>query len=284
MKINNPFGEFEEKEQWIIFLASVIVGILTSIGAKKGLGLLLSIALGLVISLVGYASALLHRKLSSLADRIDLQIRKADKERQQIAEILEEIIMWAKDDSMISKIRKSLNGVKQILTLKGIEEGIVRNTLLTPLMQSEWNKVISTSMYSLPGEWMDPYWFSFLTLQIARAAELKHKNPIAKRYFIYERDVVRDYKDEIKLLIEAHNNYIRPFLYFAEDIKNKNVTLLDFLYIQLCDNSEIFFLRNFEKSGEVEEVKDDITKGNLKQFMDFLNTQETSLDRKGALN
>jgi len=292
--IKAPFEEFEEKEQWIIFLVSIIVAILTSIGSFSKLGSLLALTFGLVIGAVGYSTALLHRKLSILVTRINLQIRKADEDSRGIAEVLEDIIDLAKQDKMKKIVRKSLNGVKQILTAKGLEEGILRARVLEVLLRKRWKKVVSVSSYGLPGEWMDPYWFSYLCLQIGRAAELGVDKVIAKRFFIYPKKIVEQYKDELALLCESHSHYIKPFLHFAENVKDrlnslghKEVPVVDFTFIEYyddCDKAtkETIIWRNPCKNGEVEEATGSEAQL-IRTLMGFLEQNENNLDTKGIL-
>lgn len=282
----NPFGEFEEKEQWIIFFISVIVAIFSACGSFHTAGWWFSIAIALTIGGVGYVTALLHRKLSILSKNINLQIRKADEERQQIATALEIIIDFAKQDTMKKKVRKSLNGIVKILTLKGIEDRHLRTCILSALMSKDWKKVISVSTYSLPGEWMDPYWFSYLTLQIARAAELKHQNMLAKRYFIYKKKIAEDYLEELSLLIESHKDYVKPFLYFTEnieqDLAKQNLELIDFTFIEYDHSHRLILWRNPRNAGEVEEVPIEKVKS-VTKLICFLEGKEKSSDKKDIL-
>jgi hypothetical protein len=68
---------------------------------------------------------------------------------------------------------------------------------------------------------MDPYWFSYLSLQIARSAELFNKSNRSKRYFIYPESIIHEYRRELKSLVEAHNGYVIPYLYYAENVESE---------------------------------------------------------------
>jgi len=298
--MRNPFEDFEEKAQWIMFVCGLSLGflcfvlsILIVVPVYLKIGILHSVAIGLggfltggVLAVVGYAGAMLHVKLSVLANNIDLQLRKADKEKQQIAAALETIIALSKQDELLKRIRKSLNGVVQILSAKGLEDRNLRWRVLHALTDKLWRKSICVSSYGLPGDWMDPYWFSYLSLQIGRAAELKQHNVRAKRYFIYEKKVVEDYIDELAVLVEAHDDYVQPFLYFRKEIegklKDKGLSVTDFTYIEYDDNDEIILWRDPEEKGEVEEITDE-RKPLIKELMKVLESEEKNLDRKGIL-
>jgi len=279
------FQEFNEKEQWIIFFCGVLLALLTAIAVYCKP--LYSISMGITIGVLGYYAALLHRKLSILATNIDLQIRKADREKQQIARALEKLINMAQQKDMKRKVRNSLVSVVGFLTEKGIEDKTIRHRVLEALMGKPWKKTVSVSTYGLPGAWMDPYWFSYLSLQIGRAAELKGNSVKAKRYFIYKKKLVTDYSKELSLLIEAHSNYVQPFLFFAEDIGRElngtELTLRDFTYIEYNDGKDTIVWRNPENNGEVEEVTNGAKKQIFIDLMKLLEEKETSLNMIGIV-
>lgn len=261
MKTKNPFSEFEQKEQWIIFLISVLIALLLLFGTQSNLGIIISAVIAITISLVGYITALLHIKLNILAKRIDLQISKTDEDSKSIAINLEHLIDMAQGNVTDKKmVRKHLDNIVQNLTDKGIEDNDLRNTVLNYLNNKEWTKAVSISCFGLPGDWTDPYWFSYLCLQIGRAAELKNKGDnkfSAKRYFIYNKKVVEDYKTELKLLIEAHGKYVEPFLFYTDDINkklmNSSVELIDLTFIEdKVDNLVLW--RDPNKNGQVEKI------------------------------
>ena len=292
----NPFDEFDEKEQWIIFIIGGVIGVLVSIagvlGARdSGWGVaLIGISIGLTISAIGYAAALFHKKLSILAKNIDLQISKNDSDKKQIAEHLENIIEFAKDDAMKKKVRKILCGAVQLLELKGIEEKNLRAQVLDSLMKREWKKSIAVSAYGSPMEWIDPYWFTYLSLQIGRAAELKQKGIVAKRYFIYDKNIVEDHIDELKLLVESHDNYILPFLFYKGEIIRKLrdgsidpiIMLPDFNFIEYNNGDKKILWRNPRNQGEVE-IAARLEEGMIIDLVMALEQVESELDRKGVL-
>lgn len=282
----SPFKDFEEKEQWIIFLASVLIGILLGVGSGfKGLSLI-SIGIGLICCAVGYTAALMHRKLSVLAKHIDLQIRKADKDTQQIAANLEFLIELSKQEGEKQTVRKNLNGIIQILSTKGLEDRRLRSLVLESLMRKEWKNAISVSAYGSPAEWMDPYWFSYLTLQIARSAELKSKGVTARRYFIYKKELIEEYREDLALLFEAHASYMEAFLYYAEDIekdlRKEGIKLVDFTFIEYYNGSKMILWRNPDKQGKVEQITNLAEIKPIEDLMNFLKKRER-FNVKGAL-
>lgn len=281
--IADIFADFDEWEDLAIFGLSLAIGTLVTISSFPKAGSA-SIAIGLTIVGVGFYAALLRKKLSILAKNIDLQIRKADADRQSIAQSLEVLIELAKQDIMKTRVKKGLSTILQILETKGLDDMDLRLSVMSFLKKNDWVKSISISAFGLPGQWMDPYWFSYLTVQIARAAEIMSDDVIAKRYFIYNKDLVHEYLDELKLLCDAHDKYVEPFIYYEEDteeiLKKAGLPVIDITFLESRDARRLVLWRNPELDGAVQ-VADSEKEEMIVRILDILEKEEENLDKKG---
>jgi len=225
MKIYKKFTEtFPIKDRIAIILlaiVSILIGILTSCLTQQKLGTLAAIVFGLLTITIGmcidyifavnkFHLSALDRTLQSLMDKVDLQCKRDDMTSQKIATCLYNIIGIVNKGKKVETAFKRLNGVYGILSKEG-PEGILIDTLgklKERIENGECRFFIATSAANF-GDWIDPEWSVYLTRQLIYTSNAKSNDGefVAKRYFIYKREVFDiTYRQEFEDLCRCHED------------------------------------------------------------------------------
>jgi hypothetical protein len=220
----------------ILFLLSLLVGLAVWGGTGDKV-------MGAIVSLIGITLDIAWANVISILerfeDRLNLQCERTNEDFQIIADSINFLVKEANITQTNNSrlIGKRLNGVKEMILRRGLEEASTREAILAALETCR-ERFIATSLCN-PSEWMDPHWFTYLTRQIAECTKkrIQKSTFISKRYYINSLKEIKRYAEELLLLYKAHKVKCK-----------KNIVAVDVFVIDkdiLCKNFQSFINSDF---------------------------------------
>jgi hypothetical protein len=281
---------------WIVVF-NTVVGSLLALTYGHGFSTIswqervVQLAIFIIFVVIGTIWGFLIKNLEKINRRVNLWIHEDKRSRKiwrELAEKLEDIV------EELGKLRQplegeiALDGAKEVLKYKGLTyekfKEIVRSL-------KTCSKFIGIATYG-PGEWMDPFWFTYLIVQ---ASLLKRSDVEAKRFFIYSKEIAESFtwKERLEAIITAVGESMPTYLVFKEVVENlldnefkeflkklyikyneerpwnkqSFTCLMDFIYIKISDTLKICKWRNPGKEGEPIDL-DSVDTENFEKYID----------------
>lgn len=280
--------------RWIIFGIGTLIAIITG-GWSIWKDNYLVLAIAIIWEFVVIMMAWFKSTLDNLKADVVLQCKQNGKRFREISVTLHKIVkkITEERETKVAKARRMLNGVKQTLEKKGVEEH--RGKLLGQIKESK-DKFAAVSVFNI-SEWIDPAWFTYLSAQLALLAPKTQSEEIgednAKRYFVYPLDVLVDYYEEIEGFELAHESAgLKLILMKKEKMDDEFNKLIEEL--RSSDSESATLLQNWrgdypdflvtdghywerKPNGEFDECHSDERKKQLKAWLELFKIAE---DRK----
>lgn len=215
----------------VVAIGLVICGLLGIGGPEKGINVVESFLISLIAIFIGVIFVLhrtsfkmmeethrasikiMHDTITDLQKAIEEDINKILALRADFDTIttsLKDIIYSVTDKNTkkdnIGRATKRLNGVKQILKTDMVERDMAKGA-------SESIKGCKSSLSAVStlaiAECLEPAFFEYFVVQMCKCAmmdELKNNNFSAERYFVYDREIIDVYREELETFKRIHED------------------------------------------------------------------------------
>lgn len=202
----------------VVAIGLAICGLLGIGGPEKGINVVESFLISLIAIFIGVIFVL-HRtsvkimqdRITDLENAIEKDINKIVSLRgdfDSITMLLKDIIYKVTDKKTkhdnIDRATKRLNGVKQILKTDMVERDMARTASdAIKRCKSSFSAVSSLAI----AECLEPAFFEYFVVQMCKSAIMdKDKNNTfsAERYFVYDREIIDFYREELETFKRLH--------------------------------------------------------------------------------